>query len=250
MASKKYDSIWQGIIGRRLPDHRAYIAANCQGSGQMILEDMNLQGAELGWLEHACLKRCDLSGLRLQQSASLKGSEFVDCLFVEAELNYSRWIRTQVRGCCFTHAFLGLVDFDDAVLERCDFSTANLERAQWPRASVRDCNLSNTNLASSIFDDAWFTNCNFQHATLNHQDTFPDLSRCPNTRFINCDFRGANLTGLRLNNTTFDRCKFHGIIGTPVLEGDITLIAPDFSPNADGSDIRKPKAVVKAWQSR
>ena len=68
-----------------------------------------------------------------------------------------------------------------------------------------------------------------------------------NSHFTDCDFRGANITGLRLNNTTFEHCKFHGIIGTPVLEGPITIVDADFSPDADGSDLRSQADIVAQW---
>ena len=68
---------------------------------------------------------------------------------------------------------------------------------------------------------------------------------------MQCDFRGANLDGLRFNNTVFDRCKFFDTTGKPDLEGPCTLIDPDFSSRGDGwaSSIarRKPGLLARPW---
>ena len=67
------------------------------------------------------------------------------------------------------------------------------------------------------------------------------------TRFENCDFRGANLTGRRLKDTVFERCKFHDIQGKPVMEGPYRVIDPDFSVEGDRSDIREEGAIAALW---
>ena len=74
---------------------------------------------------------------------------------------------------------------------------------------------------------------------LGRKDSTLDLARCRGARFERCDFRGANLDGLRLDNTTFDQCLFFDITGKPKLEGPVTLIDPD------GSEIREPAEVLR-----
>jgi uncharacterized protein YjbI with pentapeptide repeats len=84
-------------------------------------------------------------------------------------------------------------------------------------------------------------------AQICRKDTGLEMASCANARFTDCDFRNANLTGLRLNNTTFERCRFHGVIGTPALEGPVTIIDADFSAAGDKSDLRSQAEVIALW---
>lgn len=74
---------------------------------------------------------------------------------------------------------------------------------------------------------------------------------------MGCDFRGANLDGLRLDHTMFDHCRFYDMTGKPDLSGPCTLIAPDFSAAGDGREdmhgtpgLRDPGEVLEVWRER
>ena len=76
-----------------------------------------------------------------------------------------------------------------------------------------------------------------------------NVGACLGTHFIDCDFRGADISGLRFANTTFERCMFHGLIGAPVLEGPVTIIDADLSANGDGSDMRSQADILAQWRT-
>ena len=106
-------------------------------------------------------------------------------------------------------------------------------------------------LIDSQFDDATFSDCDFSRADFSRIKLGMDAARCPGTRFVRCDFRGANLDGLRLNHTTFDHCWFGSVRGKPDLEGPCTLIAPDFSDDPERQPkLRDPHDVLRVWRER
>lgn len=249
---KKWQSLWQGILTPKLKSHWRWWDSGKRGEGRIVMADENLQGAQVRGLEGARFERCDFSGSTI---SLLDEAELVDCVFDEANLSQSSWNLSRIQGCRFHGAWLGLANFDGATVDRGDWLGAYLERSDWRGAVITGSTFRASTLTDSSFDGARFVDCNFQYANLSRKALVFDLARCPKAYFERCDFRGANLDGLRLNETTFDHCKFFDTTGKPDIEGPCTLIAPDFSSRGDGDDrvtgkstIRDPEEVLRAWR--
>lgn len=250
----KRESLWQGIISHRLRPHSDWYRGGRVGEGRIVMTDENLQGADLRGVEGAKFERVDFSGAGIN---ALEDVEVSDCTFDEAWLQRSRWHRAHVRNCRFHAATMWLSRFEDVVVDGGDWLGANLNGCSWTRARVTDARFTAATLVDARFDDATFVDCDFTRADFSRVDLGLDAARCPGTRFVRCDFRHANIDGLRFNGTTFDHCLFGGVRGKPDVEGDCTLIAPDFSPAGNGSvssngvpGIRDPEDVLRVWRER
>lgn len=247
---KKWESLWEGILStRKIKAHWAWERGGRVGDGRLEMADENLQGASVASLKAARFERCDFSGSNFYLG-QLQEIELVDCTFEEAGLHVTNLSRARITGGRFHGAWAGLAYFHDAVIEGGDWLGAYLERANWTRAQVRDVSFRAATLMDARFDDATFVECEFRYANLRRRVLDMDLARCPGTRFVRCDFRDADLDGLRLNNTVFDNCRFFAMRGKPTLEGPCTLIDPDFSPRDDGADpeLRDPAEVLRRWR--
>ncbi len=244
---KEWDSRWRGIIGLEYKAHQAWYARGRTGEGRMVLADENLQGARVASLQGVHLTRCDLSGAALGFSF-MDDAEMFDCNFFDAPMSRSQWPRANLQRCNFINVDMGMAKLDDAIVANCNWTTADLQRSTWRRSHVTRSKFVEANLDEIVCAFATFERCDFSRATMRDKSQGRgNVAIFEGTRFTDCDFRGANITGLRLNNTTFERCKFRGIIGTPVLEGPITIIDADFSPDADGSDLRSQADIVAQW---
>ncbi len=227
--------------------HRAWYARGKTGDGRLILNGRNLGGIAVASLRGARLEHCDLSNANMSIGL-MDAVELIDCVFDDARMNHSSWDQAELVNCRFLKAWLGLAKFEHARISGCDWTAAYLETSMWSNSDVNATRFVDANLVDSRFDGALFSQVDFRGAKLCRIDEAADFARCPNTRFIDCDFRGANLTGLRLNDTTFERCRFHGVIGAPVLEGPVTIIDADFSEAGDGSDLRSQAVVMAMWE--
>ena len=249
---KKSDNHWLGVLPHLLKAHGRWWYGGKQGEGRIVMNDERLQGASVSSLSGAHFERCDLSGATV---SLLEETEFIDCILDEANLSQANLRRASITRCRVHGAWLGLSDFDDARLDGGDWLGSYLERSSWKNATVTGVSFRTCTLADAIFDGATFVDCDFRQANLGRKALSLELARCPNTRFVHCNFQGANIDGLRLNNTVFERCCFHDITGKPDLEGPCTLIEPDFSPQFDGynritgqSTILEPDQVLHAWR--
>ncbi|MBL0214091.1 MAG: pentapeptide repeat-containing protein [Myxococcales bacterium] len=166
-------------------------------------------------------------------------------------LQLSNWKRALIENCGFRGATLASSHFEDARIRGGDWLGAWLETSIWRRAKVSDVSFVAATLIDSRFDEATFVDCDFSRADLSRTRLSWDYARCPGTRFVRCDFRGANIDGLRFNNTTFDHCRFGGARGKPDLEGPCTLIEPDFSDGpTEQPKLRDPDEVLRVWRER
>jgi len=248
---KKWESQWLGILSLKLKPHWRWWDQGKTGEGRIVMTDENLQGAQVRSLDGARFERCNLSGSTI---SSLDEIELVDCILDEGQFSSSDWRRARLQRCHLHGAWSGLGHFDGAIVEYCDWLGSYLERTFWPNATVTGASFRSCTLADSCFDGATFVDCDFRQANLSRKDFTGDFARCANTRFVRCNFQGANLDGLRFNNTVLERCCFFDTSGKPDLEGPCTLIEPDFSSHCDGVDrltgrstILDPDEVLRAW---
>jgi len=249
---KKWDNHWLGVLPHLLKAHGRWWYGGKQGAGRIAMSDERLQGASVSSLSGAHFERCDLSGATVPL---LEEVELVDCILDEANLSQANLRRASITRCRLHGAWLGLSDFDDARLDGGDWLGSYLERSSWKSATVTGVSFRACTFTDAIFDGATFVDCDFRHADLSRKDLHGDLARCPNARFLRCNFQGANLDGLRFNHTIFERCCFSDTSGKPDLEGRCTLIEPDFSSHCDGVDrltgesaVRDPDEVLRAWR--
>ena len=130
-------------------------------------------------------------------------------------------------------------------------SRAYLNSSRWEGATLKKSIFNNAEANDILLDGATLTQCTFLGTKMRRTVQNPGLrlGACLGTHFIDCDFRGADISGLRFANTTFERCKFHGLIGAPVLEGPVTIIDADFSANGDSSDMRSQADILAQWRT-
>ncbi|MBL0214090.1 MAG: pentapeptide repeat-containing protein [Myxococcales bacterium] len=253
MKTKKRESLWRVTIGPKLRDHLEwYYRQGRTGTGRLVIADEDIQGADLRSVQGARFERVDFSGAGVQMLDDL---EAIDCGFDEALLQGSTWRRAKLEKCRFRGATAYGANFEDARIDDCDWLGAWLEHSVWTRATVSRVSFVAATLVDSRFDGATFVDCDFSRADLSRGEFSMDSARCPGTRFERCDFRNANIDGLRFNNTTFDHCRFGSVRGKPDLEGSCTLIAPDFSngiaewESVSGvPGLRDPDEVLRVWR--
>ncbi|MBL0214087.1 MAG: pentapeptide repeat-containing protein [Myxococcales bacterium] len=247
-SNAKYESYWRATIKPRLRDHHEWYRRGMIGDGRIVMVDENLRGADLRGLRGARFERVDFSGAGIDL---LDDIELVDCTFDSAWLQISTWKRAKIEDCRFRGATILHSSFADAQIEGGDWLGAWLDWSGWTRARVSNVSFIAASFVDSHFDDATFVDCDFSRADLSRLELGADSARCVGTRFVRCTFRGANIDGLRFNNTTFDHCWFGGVRGKPDLEGPCTLIEPDFSDGPkEQPKLRDPDEVLRVWRER
>lgn len=248
----KWGDQWLGTLKPLLKAHWDWWERGQTGDGRLVIRDLNCRGANIRSLEGARAERCDFSGAGMNL---LERVELVDCTFDDAKLMHSNWAFARIEGGRIRGAFMFLAHLDDASVIGGDWLGTDLERSFWPRASVTDVSFRSSRFVDTVMEGARFTDCEFMYANFGRSELLGDFARAPGTRFVNCDFRGANLEGFRLGNTVFENCKFHGMTGKPDLDGPCTLIAPDFSSEGNGATdssgvpgYREPADVLRVWR--
>lgn len=196
-------------------------------------------------------------------------ARFVDCELVKTRFDSAEFRRalfdrcrgrasftsTDLAGARFLHCDLAGSDMRrarivDATIEGGDWTTVWLERAKLSGSTVRDVTFRGTHFYDCVLDGTVFERCDFREAFLELRPRSPKaLGSTFRTRFVDCDLRGARIGGRRLLATAFERCKLHGVEGTPVILGPYAVVDPDLSPDGDGSDVRDARAVHELWGS-
>ena len=190
--------------------------------------------------------------------AALDGADCRDASFLAAELSglrapRSRWqaasfAAAQVEDCDFTAADLTWVNAALAHVSRCRFRGAVLATAALDGARVRDCDFAEADLRATTLGAAEITDTSFRGARLGALDRTLHAHRTYRTRFVRCDFRGADFAGRELDGTQFIDCAFAGATGAPRWRGPVAIERPDFSPAGDRSDVRDAAALERLWE--
>ena len=163
---------------------------------------------------------------------------------VDKHLGLLSFARLYVARCRFVAVALRGSNFDDSVFEDCDLSMSHVERTSWQRARLVRCRLSGAFLVDAVLDGATFEDCDLRGA-----DLAQNLGRrvtARKTQFVRCDLRETGWEQRGLAGTRFDRCRFHGVHGRPLLES-IEIEKPDLSPAGDGSQIGMARDVLSTW---
>lgn len=226
--------------------HEQWYERGKTGEGRIALEGLNLRGGTVASdLCGARLARCDLSRFS-RRAGSWEEIELVECVLNRALLRSSTLDRARCERCYFLRCDLRLSHFYGATLIDCDFSSALIGHVSWTGAEVMRCRFRGAHLENNRLSGGTFTACDFRDADLSWTEG-PTLGRADGARFIGCDFRNARMDRLRLRDTVFERCGFHGLTGRPILEGPCQIIEPDFSAEFDGTDVRNPDAL--GWET-
>lgn len=241
---------WKQLIGKpQQRQHRAWLDRGRTGEGRIdlaneVLDDFKLSGKN--WTA-ARFVRCRFADCRLDAS-DLIDAELEDCSAQHAEFISCHFDKARINRCSFAGIWFNLSDFVRARIGDCDLSGSLFSRVFFQFAKVERTRFVGADILNARLDDAEFTACDFSKADLSDPDPFLKLCTTRRTRFIDCDFRDSRWEGRLLSETVFERCRFHGVAGKPIVEGPITIIAPDFSPAGDGSDVRDPEALLCHWQ--
>ncbi|MCC6999854.1 MAG: pentapeptide repeat-containing protein [Deltaproteobacteria bacterium] len=211
------------------------------------LQGLDLHGAWAdGTLARVRLTECDLSETRFQL-CSFKEAQLTRCNFDGALLNICDFDRAQVEDCSFVKAELAMThwratrydgnDWSQALLDRSHLESSTIVRGVFVGASLRSTTLSN-----AVFED-----CDFRDALLNEDPEYRNLGGAQGATFTRCDLRGADLTNLRLDRTTFHDCRFAGIKGRPAILGPVTIVNADLSEAGDGSQLVDGAELLHRW---
>ncbi len=110
-----------------------------------------------------------------------------------------------------------------------------------PQVLFWGADLSGRDLRGRVLDGLTFVGCDFRGALIGESElSFGRAGGAKGAVFRRCDFRRAKLTNLKLDETTFEDCRFFGAEGQPWIEGPFEMIDPDMSERGDGSDRRDP----------
>ncbi|MBW4507268.1 MAG: pentapeptide repeat-containing protein [Scytonematopsis contorta HA4267-MV1] len=221
--------------------HQRWLKAGCQGSGRIVLEEINLRGASLAAPELVAAKfvRCDLTDV-LIRFGDLTDTELVECICEKALLERSTFNKALIKDCQFVGAALTLAKFVETHLQGGNWSQTNLDRTDWKNAQVISVCFQEANFQGARLHNAKFIGCNLQKANIANMIADEAI-------FENCDFRYTDFNSLKMKNTVFYKCGFYGCTGTPTIEENCTIIAPDLSEDFDTTVVVKAEKIFELW---
>ncbi len=231
-----------GLDGRFV-QHRAWFESGRVGDGQAVFRDeewsrfsMATKLLNAALFEDSTFNDIDLSFGRFHE-ATFRRTRLLECKLTSTEFDHSVFER-----CDLTGSRLGLANLVDVVVVGGDWQRITGGRSTW-RGRMLEVDLREASLQDSVLDDAIFEKCDLRGVDLSRKDpTFKSLGTARRTHFLECDLRGLHLEGLRLDGTIFERCRMHGLVGAPVLAGEVQIIDADLSLGGDGG----PDAVGSA----
>ena len=238
-----------GLDGRFIA-HRKWIGRKRVGDGQLVFRGENWSGFSLS--------------TRLWSWAVIE-----DTKFERMEMSYGEFVETEMRRAKFLKCNVQMSKFERVTFEHCDLSGSQLSltrliavvalqgdwtrliggRSRW-QGRFEAVDFQESQLRDSVFDESTFERCDLRTVDLRRQDpTLTALGYARNTRFVDCDLRGMEIEGWRLNGVVFERCRMHGMVGTPVVEGDVTIEACDFSEGGEaGPDELASVRLLASWR--
>lgn len=228
--------------------HERWVRGGFRGEGRLVREDVDLSDAPMGgrtW-DSARFVRCDMRRLRASL-ARFRGTELVACDLSESTLGGATLDGALLVDCNLSGAAGSGVYFVEAELERCQLDGVWMERSRWTDARITGASLRGADLSVSTLSGVRFVDCDLRGAKLGWDPEWANLAIADGARFERCDLRGADVAGLRLSNTIFDGCAFHGLTGLPRIEGPIDIRAADLSEAFDGSVIGSTADVMAMW---
>jgi uncharacterized protein YjbI with pentapeptide repeats len=242
------ESAWMNFINdATCRAHQLWVVAGRVGPGRLDLEEADLRGAVVTRFLPGCrLVRCDLSDARIR-IGRLQESELIHCRLDGAKLDVTRFDGATIIECTARRALLQFAGLQRAIIRKCDFSASDLDRVEMAEALVSGVSFTRCLLSDAQLDGARFTDCDFRGADMRSLRRNVHGASAAGAHFVRCDFRGVRFDGWRLCNTVFDHCALHGISGTPIIEGPVSMIDPDLSDGHDGSEVIDGAVLVAGW---
>lgn len=238
-----------GLDGR-FAQHRAWLKRGRTGDGHLVFRREEWSGLRMttndvtaALFEDTTFKKIDFS-FGVFHEATLRRTKFLGCNLMQTEFD-----RAVLERCDFTDSRLGLVTLIEVIAVGGDWQRITGGRSTWS-GRFDEIDLREANLRDSILDDASFEQCDFRGVDVRRLDpVLRRLGTARRTRFVECDLRGMQVEGWRLDGTVFERCKMHGLEGTPVLEGDVQILGCDFSADGAGGpdDVGAARAIA-SWR--
>lgn len=188
------------------------------------------------------------------QGFGFEGVRWKDChledlSFDAFQLVLSGWEDTTINHCTFTNNLWKAVTFragthvSDITFQGVLTFVRWLQGARMARANLRGVNLHGCSISDpgTSWLDCDLRDTSWTHAiSQNNDGSSTSPNRFAHAHVCGCDFRGADFQALRILNTTFEGCAFHGILGAPEFldhHGTSHFIDCDLSPDFDGSRI-------------
>ncbi|MEZ3114357.1 pentapeptide repeat-containing protein [Halobaculum sp. MBLA0147] len=213
--------------------------ANLSGAN---LFDADLSEANLFYadLSEAILADADLSGANLLH-ADLSGANFFYTDLSEASLADADLSKGDLGGADLSKASLRNADVSEADLAGADLSGADLFDADLSEANIKHANLSGSNLSSTTAK-----NTNFRYALFGDPDTDHSPTNLENAVFRDTDFRGADFTDARLDQTDVTGAR---IDAETTFDAE-TIYERDDSVTSDQRDDADDAAPPSVWVHR
>lgn len=222
-------------------EHQRWLKAGRQGSGRIVLEEINLRGASLAAPELVAAKflKCDLTDV-LIRFGDLTDAEVVECIWEKALLESSTFNTALIKDCQFVGATLTLADFVGTHLQGGNWGQTNLDRTDWTNAQAISVCFQEANFQGARLHNAKFVGCNLQKVNIANMIAYEAI-------FEHCDFRYTNFNSLKLKNTIFYKCGFYGCTGTPTIEENCEIIAPDLSEQFNATVVVEAEKIFQLW---
>jgi uncharacterized protein YjbI with pentapeptide repeats len=239
------------VLIRSLDELRSYLErrpdpVRCNG---VMVAGADLSNADLSglMLVDMRLEGVVLKGANLE-NAYMQGTEMENVDLRGAVMNGSQMRYAAMRSCDLTGAKLRKADLDDTKLNHVTLTGVDVTEGRMTDAELEDCVLDGLIAKNALCIDMWLKRCSLKRGSFVVANLFDAwIEDCD---LSDCDFSGADLRRVGLIHVDARRASFigctgpftikhsamHGVVGFP-REG-LHAEALDFSPNADGSDIR------------
>jgi uncharacterized protein YjbI with pentapeptide repeats len=221
--------------------HERWLKGGRQGSGRIVLEEINLRGITLAapCLVAAKFVKCDLTDA-LIRFGDLTDAELIECIWDSALIERSTFNNASIKNCRFVGAALNIAKFIGAHVQEGDWSRTNLDRTDWMNAQAVNVCFQEANFQEARLDKTKFISCDLRGSNLAAMTPYDAV-------FEYCDFRNCDLKYLKLKNTVFYKCGFYGCTGAPTMEGQCEVIEPDLSEEFDGSKVIAAEKLFQLW---
>jgi uncharacterized protein YjbI with pentapeptide repeats len=229
---------WMAYVSRsRQHEHFLWVDAGRTGDGRIDIEGKNLNRPFLNeaYLKWARFVGCHFILADLRR-ARVMAAEFINCTFDSALLMSLQAEKAHFQDCQAIGTCLNDSDLRGATISGGDWTGATFRHSMWSEAVVENVCFRNTIWKFANCPKTRFISCNFTGADLEEIEA----GSCV---FEGCDFRGANLRGMGLaGKTIFKDCRFYNCRGivrdfakNPIYKSQV--IAPDLSESGDGTGV-------------
>lgn len=251
MSFTKVMNMATGRLDRELYErHTAWLKAGRKGDGRLLVEGeiIRRMSAAAHNLDGARFEDCNMARSDFNNT-HVNSAEFRWCDMSESNLHMAWLQKAKLDACQLDASRLTLVRLDGASVSGCTFDEAALARASLVDGKYAQCSFRKAAMVDIKIANSRFRQCSFQEADFSRHAPLSKLGRADGSIFERCDFRGADFTGLRIDDCTFVDCKFGGAKGRPELGDGIEVRGADLSIHGDGSVLVEGDAFLAQWNT-